>query len=79
MGFSFQKRKLGCMMPVESGSFRAGRWVIERRNVPEDYRRYFRQDPQPFGAIAIMTDTGNTGKEAVAYYGQIRLLSDADR
>jgi len=76
MGFSFQKRKLGCVIPAGSGSFRAGRRVMERRNAPLDYRSYLGQDPQTVGAIAIMTETR---KKAVVHYEQTRLLSDADR
>ena len=63
------------MIAVESGSIHTGKWLDERRNVFEDFRRYFRQDPPLAGAIAIMTDTDNTGEKAVAWYGPIRILS----
>jgi hypothetical protein len=63
------------MIAVESGSTDTGKWLDERRNVFEDFRRYFRQDPPLVGAIAIMTDTDNTGEKAVACYGPIRILS----
>jgi hypothetical protein len=53
--------------------------VVEKRNVLEDYRRVFGLDPPKAGAIAIMTDTDNTGEEAVAYYGPIRILPDSER
>jgi len=67
------------MIAVETGSARTGRWVVEKRNVLEDYRRVFGLDPPKAGAIAIMTDTDNTGEEAVAYYGPIRILPDSER
>ena len=54
------------MIAVESGSTHTGKWLDERRNVFEDFRRYFRQDPPQVGAIAIMTDTDNTGEKALA-------------
>lgn len=60
---------------VESGSTHTGKWLDERRNVFEDFRRYFRQDPPQVGAIAIMTDTDNTGEKALAWYGHILILS----
>jgi hypothetical protein len=63
------------MIAVESGSTHTGRWMEERRNVLEDYRTYFGQEPPPVGAIAIMTDTDNTGEEATACYGHIQILS----
>jgi hypothetical protein len=47
--------------------------VIEERNIYRDYVSYFGEDPPDVIAIAIMTDTDNTGEEAVAYYGDITL------
>lgn len=64
------------MVAVESGPERTGHWLEERRNIVEDYRRYFGEDPPKAGAIAIMTDTDNTGENATAWYGPIRVLSD---
>jgi hypothetical protein len=61
------------MVAVESGDEKAGTWVAEERNVFEDYRTLFGEDPPPIGAVALMTDTDNTGGEAVAYYGDITL------
>jgi hypothetical protein len=61
------------MIAVESGNERASQWVEETRNVLEDYRRVFKKDPPPVGAVAIMTDTDNTGQEAVAWYGPLRI------
>jgi hypothetical protein len=66
------------MIAVESGSRRTGKWRQERRNIFEDFRRYFGQDPPPVGAIAIMTDTDNTGEKAVAWYGPIHILSNSN-
>lgn len=62
------------MMAVESGPAQVGQWVVVRRNVLDDYRRAFGQEPPKAGAIALMTDTDNTGEKAVAYYGPIRIL-----
>ena len=64
------------MIAVESGSTLSGKWVQERRDILKDYRKYFGQDPPRVGAIAIMTDTDNTGEEATAWYGPIRVLSE---
>ena len=61
------------MMAVESGDGKAGTWVAEERNVYEDYRALFGEDPPSIGAVALMTDTDNTGGEAVAHYGDIFL------
>ena len=61
------------MVAVESGREKVGRWVSERRNVYEDYRRIFGEEPPKVGAIALMTDTDNTGGSATAWYDDIRI------
>jgi hypothetical protein len=61
------------MMAVESGPSKAGQWVQEERNVYEDFKKLFGEEPPTLGAVAIMTDTDNTGGRAVAYYGDITL------
>lgn len=64
-----------CMIAVQSGPSLVGQWLEEKRNLFEDYRRCFGEDPEKAGAVAIMTDTDNTGEKAVAWYGPIRLLA----
>jgi len=61
------------MVAVESGPARAGQWVMEHRDVLADYRRLFGNEPGELGTVAIMTDTDNTGSEAIAWYGEITL------
>jgi hypothetical protein len=62
------------MIAVESGSAKAGEWVAVQRNLLDDYRKAFGEEPPNVGAIAIMTDTDNTGETAVAWYGDIKAL-----
>lgn len=59
------------MVAVQSGESQVGTWQSERRNVLEDYRRIFGEEPPKVGAIAVMTDTDNTGRSAVACYADI--------
>ena len=59
------------MIAQRSGDQDAGTWHRERRNVREDLRRHFGQDFRSIDAIAIMTDTDNTGGRARTYYGDI--------
>ncbi len=59
------------MIVLESGADKAGQWVDESRNVYEDYRKAFGDDPPPISGVAVMTDTDNTQESAVAYYGDI--------
>ena len=59
------------MIVVESGRERLGHWQEVTRNVAEDYRRAFGEEPGRISAVGIMTDTDNTGGNANAYYGDI--------
>jgi len=54
----------------------SGQWVTEKRNVREDLKAVFGKDITSIDAIAIMTDTDNTGKEAHASYGDIYFTAD---
>jgi len=59
------------MIVVESGADRINQWVSEERNVYEDYKKAFGEEPPLISGVAIMTDTDNTGESATAYYGDI--------
>jgi len=59
------------MFVVESGPSKLNEWVNEERNIFEDYKKAFGQEPPMISGIAIMTDTDNTGESATAYYGDI--------
>lgn len=59
------------MIVVESGSTKLNTWITEERNVYEDYRHAFGEEPPMISGVAIMTDTDNTGESAEAYYGDI--------
>ena len=50
---------------------RLNQWLNEERNVYEDYKKAFGEEPSMISGIAIMTDTDNTGESATAYYGDI--------
>lgn len=59
------------MIVVESGPSRVGMWVEEERNIYEDYKKAFGEDPSLINGVAIMSDTDNTKERAVAFYGDI--------
>jgi hypothetical protein len=63
------------MVVVESGPEKAAVWITEQRDILADYRRLFGGEPRQIGAIAVMTDTDNTGAEALAWYGDITISS----
>lgn len=59
------------MVVVESGKERLGTWVTETRNVYQDYKTVFGEEPPLISGVAIMTDTDNTGEAATTYFGDI--------
>jgi hypothetical protein len=59
------------MIVVENGESRLGEWVSVQRNVVEDYRRAFGEEPGDIVAVGIMTDVGDDGSPRKAYYGDI--------
>lgn len=60
------------MIVVESGSQKVGMWVEESRNIYEDYKKAFGEEPPMINGVAIMSDTDNTKERATAYYGDIQ-------
>lgn len=59
------------MVIVESGTQKVGMWVDEERNIYEDYKKAFGEEPPMINGVAIMSDTDNTKEQATAYYGDI--------
>ncbi len=65
------------MIVVESGPQKIGTWVDEERNIYDDYKRAFGEEPPMINGVAIMSDTDNTKEQAVAYYGDITFSKTA--
>ena len=61
---------------LRSGDARAGHWVRERRDVRADFRALFGEEVRRVDAIAIMTDTDDTGGAATACYADIAFTSE---
>ncbi len=64
------------MVVVESGPSQIGLWVDESRNIYEDYKKAFGEEPPMINGIAIMSDTDNTKERTTAYYGDITFIKD---
>lgn len=60
---------------VDSDVASIGRWKQFERNVLDDYRRVFREEPTAISGIAVMVDTDNTGEHARSRFGDISLTS----
>ncbi|MFZ9494093.1 MAG: DUF3047 domain-containing protein [Burkholderiaceae bacterium] len=56
---------------VDSGTQHLGTWREHRRNLAEDYRRAFDDEPGALLSVAKMTDSDNTRSQVQAWYGTI--------
>ncbi|MCC7325283.1 MAG: DUF3047 domain-containing protein [Burkholderiales bacterium] len=63
------------MIVAVSGGASVGKWVTVKRNVVEDFRRAFGEEPGLLTDFGVLTDTDNTGASVEAWYGDIRFLS----
>lgn len=64
------------MFVVQDGDEKLKQWITERRNVYEDYKKAFGEEPTMISGAAIMTDTDNTRESAVAWYGDIVFMNN---
>jgi hypothetical protein len=66
------------MLLVRSGPEGMGEWVSEQRNVYEDFKKMFGEEPEKITQVVIYTDADATGATAEAYYGDIEFLPGAE-
>ena len=60
---------------LQSGGENLGRWISERRNLIEDYRLAFGEDPpERLEMIALWSDSDQTGESVHAFYGRMLAL-----
>jgi len=60
---------------VRRGKNQLGQWLRESRNVLEDYREIFEEEPPHLGGISLMIDSDHTRSHAESYFGLIELQS----
>ena len=58
----------------ESGDAGVGRWRSYRRNVVEDFRRAFGEEPGRITAVGLIADTDDTRESVETLFGDIELL-----
>lgn len=61
---------------VNSGNDKAGSWVSLKRNIVDDYRKAFNEEPREITGITIMTDSDNTEESTKAWFGNIILSKE---
>jgi hypothetical protein len=60
---------------VESGTKHTQQWRKYRRNLKEDFKLAFGEQPGRLTSVALMTDSDNVGGVAQAWYGDIAFLN----
>jgi Protein of unknown function (DUF3047) len=56
---------------VRSGAADLGKWITERRNVVEDYKKIYGGQPDGLGYISIAIDSDDTISAAESFFGKI--------
>jgi hypothetical protein len=56
---------------IKSGKTGLGEWFTEKRNVYEDYRKLFGEEPPMVGRVSVMIDSDDTKSAAESYIGDI--------
>ncbi len=56
---------------LRSGTADLGKWVTERRNVAEDFKRIYGEEPDNPGAISVAIDSNDTHSSAESFMGPI--------
>jgi hypothetical protein len=66
-----QKTGMVTYVVVRSGPADVGKWLTERRNVADDYRKIYGEAPDGPGAISIAIDSDDTSSSAESFFGRI--------
>ncbi|MBI3610009.1 MAG: DUF3047 domain-containing protein [Nitrospirae bacterium] len=61
---------------LRDGTDPLGSWVQERRNVLEDYRELFGEEPPQVGGVTLMIDSDDTQSTAESYFDILRFQKE---
>ncbi len=56
---------------VRSGPEETGKWITESRNVYEDYKKFFGEEPPHVEGMRIQINSQHTGTEAESYFADV--------
>lgn len=59
------------LIVIEGGSSNLGRWLPYKRNLYEDYKKLYGEEPRKLIFIGVLNDTDQTGQEAVSYIADL--------
>jgi hypothetical protein len=63
------------LVVVRSGPVGLGQWSAERRNVREDYRRMFGEEPRPVKLVGLETHSNDTRTRTAVLFGRVRFAA----
>ena len=64
---------------VRSGVDKLDKWVAEKRNIMDDYKKVFGSAAPKIGGVALMIDTDDTLSDAESYFAKVEFEGDASR
>lgn len=59
------------LVVVRSGSAELGKWVTETRNIYEDYRKFYGEEPPPVKGMRLQINSQHTGTSAESYFADV--------
>jgi hypothetical protein len=59
------------LIVLQSGPENIGKWVHEKRNIYNDYRKLFEEDPSSAKLISLYINSQHTESRAESYFGEI--------
>ena len=73
VGTTCKSEKTGMVtyIVVRSGPAEAGKWITERRNVAQDYKKIYGDNPENPGVVSISIDSNDTGSYSESFVGAI--------
>jgi hypothetical protein len=72
-GLVIKSQKTGTVTYVimRSGSADAGKWLTERRNVREDFKQIYGEEPEDPSVLSVGIDSDDTKSTAESYMGPL--------
>lgn len=64
---------------IRSGPDGLGQWFAEQRNVYEDYKKSFNEEPPPVGKVSVMIDSDDMASTAESYFSGIYFSKTAEQ
>jgi hypothetical protein len=73
VGTTCKSEKTGTVtyIVVRSGTAELGKWITERRNVREDFKKIYGDEPDNPGAVSLSIDSNDTHTSSEAFFGPV--------